>query len=238
MTQEATNYGRGWVTFDCYGTLVNWRKGMLSALESIVPGKASLLLDQYYLTEAEVEAERPFRSYRNVLAEALRRAARRSRIDLLSGSEHILADTLPSWPLFPDVGSALPMLRADGWRLAILSNIDRDLMSETLRRMPASFDKVITAEDVRTYKPAEGHFRYFLEATQVSPKNWVHVAGSYFHDIVTASRLGAMALWVNREGSQEATPQAAAVLSDLRQIIPTIHRLNSQQDEHAQPAAD
>src|SRR5436305_9065563 len=116
--QEAVE--QPWATFDCYGTLIDWERGMRQALEAILPGDAPRLLAHYYQIENQVEVELPFRSYRNVLAETLRRTARKVGIPLASGAEHVLAETLPDWPAFPDVGPALRALRAAGWKLAIL----------------------------------------------------------------------------------------------------------------------
>src|SRR5947199_7311808 len=108
MMQETTKQTQHWATFDCYGTLVDWEKGMRQALETVVPGDvARSLLEHYYEIEKEVQAEQPFRSYRDVLAETLRRAAARTGVALAPGAEHVLADTLPGWPVFPDVGPAL-----------------------------------------------------------------------------------------------------------------------------------
>lgn len=223
--QETTAREQRWATFDCYGTLVDWREGMRQALETILPGNGSRLLEEYYQIEKEVEAESPFRSYRNVLAETLRRTARRTGIGLASGAEHILSQTLPDWPVFPDVGPALNELHAAGWKLAILSNVDRDLISGTLRVMPVSFDDVVTAEDVRSYKPSLNHFQHFREKNQVVNEHWVHVARSYFHDIVPASQLGIQRVWINREGDIAPEPLATVVLPDLRDLPSTLQQL-------------
>jgi 2-haloacid dehalogenase len=215
-----------WATFDCYGTLIDWEGGMRQALETILPGNASRLLAHYYQIENQVEVEQPFRSYRNVLAETLRRTAKTTGIPLASGAEHILADTLPNWPVFPDVGPALTALRAAGWQLAILSNVDRDLIAETLRTLPVPFDDVVTAEEVRAYKPSLNHFNHFRDKHQVTDKNWVHVARSYFHDIVPTSQLGIQRVWVNRGGDTAPNPLATVELPDLRNLPSTLQQLS------------
>jgi len=164
-----------WATFDCYGTLVDWRTGMLRALESVVGGRAAPLLDAYHDFEHAVESE-AYRPYRDVLAESLRRAAAREGIAV--SDEGILAETLPSWLVFADVEDSLQRLKRGGWRLAILSNVDRDLIAGTLEHMPVQFDAVITAEDVRSYKPGHAHFARFEESTGVARGDWVHVAAA------------------------------------------------------------
>jgi 2-haloacid dehalogenase len=228
MMQETTMQTQHWATFDCYGTLVDWQNGMRQALETVIPDDvARSLLAHYYEIEKEVEAEQPFRSYREVLAETLRRAAARTGITLAPGAEHVLADTLPDWPVFPDVGPALQTLRAEGWKLAILSNVDRDLIAGTLRVLPVPFDDVVTAEDVQSYKPSLNHFRRFRDKNQVADENWVHVARSYFHDIVPASQLGIARVWINRDGEEAPAPLATVVLPDLRNLAPTLQQLSS-----------
>lgn len=227
MMQETTKQTQRWVTFDCYGTLVNWQNGMRQALATIILGDVTQLLAYFYQVQNEVEAEQPFRSYRNVLAETLRRAAERKGIALTPGSEHVLADTLPDWPVFSDVGPALQALRTDGWKLAILSNVDKDLIAGTLRVLPVPFDDVVTAEDVHAYKPALNHFRRFREKNQVADENWVHVARSRFHDIVPTSQLGIRRIWINRDGETTPEPLATVVLPNLRDLAPTLKRLRS-----------
>ncbi len=198
---------------------------MTRALERVAPGQAHALLPVYYALEFEVEAERPFRCYREVLAETLRRAAARVGVSLARGDEEVLARTLPGWPIFPDVVPALRALRQAGWRLAILSNVDRDLIAATLEHLPVPFDEVITAEDVHAYKPAPEHFRRFQERHGASPSAWVHVARSMQHDVLPASRLGIRSVWINRGGETQDPQPAAAVLPDLRALPATLERL-------------
>jgi 2-haloacid dehalogenase len=226
MTQERPKQTQCWATFDCYGTLVDWEQGMRQSLETIVTGEASrFLLEHYYEIEKEVQAEQPFRTYRNVLAETLRRAAQRTGIVLPPSAERVLAETLPDWPVFPDVGPALQGLRAQGWKLAILSNVDRDLIAGTLRALPVPFDDVVTAEDVRAYKPSLKHFGYFHDRHHVTDENWIHIARSYFHDIVPASQLGIQRVWINRAGETAPAPLATIVLPDLRDLVPALQQL-------------
>jgi 2-haloacid dehalogenase len=229
MTTKTTKQIQLWATFDCYGTLVDWQQGMRQALETVVPHNiARTLLEHYYEIEKEVEAEQPFRTYRNVLAETLQRAAAQAGISLAAGAEHILANTLPDWPVFPDVGPALQALQAAGWKLAILSNVDRDLIAGTLRSMPVHFDDVVTAEDVRSYKPALNHFHRFREKHQVADEHWVHIARSYFHDIVPASQLGIRHVWINRDSDMTPTPLATTILPDLRNLASTVQQLTNE----------
>ena len=219
-----------WATFDCYGTLVDWRAGIAAGIERVAPGRSQALLPLYYRHEALVQAER-FRSYREVLGESLRRAAAEAGAPLKAGAETVLADGLPGWPVFPDVGPALDGLRLKGWRLAVLSNVDPDLFAATRRRLPVLIDAVVTAQDVGAYKPAAGHFLRFRE--RYRPALQVHVAQSYVHDIVPAHALRIPAIWINRLGERAASPIAAAVLPDLRTLPATVERLFEQEGPQA-----
>jgi len=205
----------GWVSFDCYGTLVDWNRGIGSALESVAPGRGGELLDLYHRFEPDVEAERPFRPYREVLAEVLRRCARSAGVELAPGGDGALAASLPGWPVFADVGPALGALRDAGHRIAILSNVDPDLFAGTREHLPVEIDLVVTAADVQSYKPGAAHFERFRELTGAGPGDWVHAACSWFHDVSPAHRLGIPAVWVNRDRGTDDPSLAAAVIPDL-----------------------
>jgi 2-haloacid dehalogenase len=131
-----------WATFDCYGTLVDWRGGMRRAIASVAPGDADRLVVAYHEVEHEVQAER-YRPYREVLTESLRRAAAREGVELAPGGERVLADTLPDWPVFDDVAGALGRLHEGGWWVALLSNVDDDLLEGTLEHLGAPVDAAI-----------------------------------------------------------------------------------------------
>jgi 2-haloacid dehalogenase len=211
-----------WLTFDCYGTLVDWRGGIAGAIKTVAPGESERLLPMYYRHEVQVQAE-GFRPYREVLREALLRAVAEAGLTLGPGAGSILSDTLPDWPVFPDVGPALGKLREEGWQLAILSNIDPDLFAQTRQRLPVPIDAVVTAQDVGSYKPAHGHFLRFRETYR--PDVQVHVAQSWFHDVVPANRLGIPAIWINRLSEDDDPSIASAVLPDLRELPAAVSRV-------------
>ncbi len=218
--------GDRWLTFDCYGTLVDWRHGMQTSFDLLFPGRGLELLDAYHRYEAEVESEKPFRTYRAVLAETLRRAAARLELDMAEDDADVLATTLPYWPRFADVGPSLSALRAGGWKLAIITNCDRDLNALTRLRMPVPFDAVVTAEDVGAYKPDLAHFRRFQTTFGKGAAAWIHVAQSYFHDIRPASELGIPRVWINRlHEIQESPSLADATLSGLEGLLATVASL-------------
>ena len=207
-----------WLTFDCFGTLIDWRHGIRTTGELLFPGRGQDFLDAYITLEAEVEGEGSFKRYRAVLTETTRRAARQLALDLKPDVATALVSTIPHWPPFADVGPALTELRRDGWRFALLTNCDRDIIALTQRRLPASFDAVVTAEDVSAYKPSPAHFRLFQSTFGSSAAVWIHVAQSYFHDIRPTHELGISRVWVNRQGERDDPSIADAVISGLAQL--------------------
>ncbi|HEV2413461.1 MAG TPA: HAD family hydrolase [Candidatus Dormibacteraeota bacterium] len=214
-----------WLTFDCFGTLVDWRHGIGTTGELLFAGNGSRFLDAYNGLEAEVENEGPFKPYRTVLAETTRRAARLLELDLKPDDATALASTIPYWPVFADVGPALGALHDEGWKLALLTNCDRDLIALTQRRLPVPFEAVVTAEDVSAYKPDPAHFRRFQSTFGSSAGAWIHVAQSYFHDIRPTHDLGIRRIWVNRQGEKDDPSLADAVISGLGELPAAVRNL-------------
>ena len=214
-----------WLTFDCFGTLIDWRHGIASSAELLWPGRGADVLTAYHRHEHDVQAEQPGLRYRGVLAEALRRAAADLGLPLLDDDASVLGATIPYWPVFPDTRAALTELRDAGWQLAVLTNCDRDIIGETQRRLQVPIDVVITAEDAGAYKPADNHFERFREGFGATSERWVHVAQSYFHDIVPARRLGLPRVWINRIGDPSDPSIADAVLPDLTGLATTLETL-------------
>jgi 2-haloacid dehalogenase len=215
-----------WLTFDCFGTLIDWRHGIRTTGELLFPGHGDAFLDAYGGLEAEVEGERPFRRYREVLAETTRRAAARLSLQLNPDDATALASTIPYWRPFADVGPALTELRSDGWNLALLTNCDRDIIESTRRRLPVLFDAVVTAEDVSAYKPDHAHFERFRATFGPPAQAWIHVAQSYFHDIKPTHSLGITRVWVNRRGEQDDPSLADAVIQGLAELPDAVSRLS------------
>jgi 2-haloacid dehalogenase len=207
-----------WLTFDCFGTLIDWRHGIGTTGELLFPGRGEAFLDAYIALEAEVESEGSFKRYRAVLTETTRRAAKQLDLDLKPDDATALVSTIPHWPPFADVGPALAQLRREGWKLALLTNCDRDIIALTQRRLPASFDAVVTAEDVSAYKPDPAHFRLFQSTFGSSADAWIHVAQSYFHDIRPTHELGITRVWVNRQGEKDDPSLADAVVGGLVEL--------------------
>src|SRR3954454_23533246 len=167
-----------WATFDCYGTLIDWNGGVAGALERLFPDEArASLLAAYHEVEPDLQSA-PFRTYREVMRLAVERLAARLRRDLASGESDALADSLPARRAFPEVPGALEEARRRGWRLAILSNAERELIQASSEQRGVPFDAVVVSEEVCSYKPALGHWRAFAERIRPAEGRHVHVAAS------------------------------------------------------------
>jgi 2-haloalkanoic acid dehalogenase type II len=206
------------ITFDCYGTLIDWERGIGQALTAMSRAAGAELdlpsaLRAYQEIEPAVQAER-FRSYREVLAETARRLAGRLGWRLDPAQAGVLADSLPAWPAFPDTNPALERLARAGHRLGILSNVDDDLLAATRRHLTASFDLIVTAQQVRAYKPAHPHF--LTARRHIGGQRWLHAAQSYFHDVVPARACGIPVAWINRKG--EPATDGRAPTRELRTL--------------------
>jgi len=213
-----------WATFDCYGTLIDWNAGIGDVLQRLWGvERAPELLSRYHELEPEVESEQ-YRSYGEVLTLTLERIAQEVGYGIPEGESGMLAQSLPEWPPFPEVPDALRELRSRGWNLVILSNSDRDLIMASERQIGVPFDLTIVAEDVRSYKPAHGHWERFFEVTTADQGHHVHVAASLFHDIAPARELGLKTVWINRLGEQ-ADPKPDRELTDLTDLPDTLDEL-------------
>jgi 2-haloacid dehalogenase len=199
-----------WATFDCYGTLIDWNGGLRRALGS------DELLERYHEVEPEVQAENPGRSYRDVMTEVARRLG-------IEDAQR-LARSLPSWESFPEVRASLEDARSRGWKLAILSNTDRDFIEASMARIGVPFELAIVASEIGSYKPASGHWEHFFQRVDVPRQRHVHVAQSHFHDVVPATALGLRTVWINRYG-ERGEPPATRELPDLSRLPDTLDEL-------------
>jgi 2-haloacid dehalogenase len=208
-----------WATFDCYGTLVDWNAGIRAQLTRIFGEEhADKLLERYHEVEPEIQAAAPSLPYREVMAESMR------QLGAPPDEEGALGDSLPDWPVFEEVPAALQEARDRGWRLALLSNTDRDLIEASRRRLDVPFDLAIVAGEIGSYKPAPGHWERFYAQTDADPARHVHVAQSHFHDVVPASRLGIRTIWINRLGERHEPPPTRE-LPDLEALPETLDEL-------------
>lgn len=222
------------LTFDCYGTLIDWESGILAALEPWrrrvgLAADDDALLAAFGEAESRIEAERPTLLYSDLLAEVQRDLGRRFHLPATEAEAAAFGQSVEHWPAFPDSAESLAYLKRHH-RLVILSNVDRASFAHSARKLGVDFDLVVTAQDVGSYKPNLAHFRVGLEklaALGVQKAKVLHVAQSLFHDHVPAKQVGLASLWIDRRagrgGGGGATPPAAPVEPDLR--VPSMAEL-------------
>jgi 2-haloacid dehalogenase len=181
--------------------------------------RADELLAQYHAVEPELQASGEL-SYRQVLTESMR------RLGAPDGAEHGLADSLPGWRAFPEVGATLGELRRRGWKLAILSNTDDDFIAASQVQIGVVFDEVVVAQEIGSYKPAHRHWEEFFRRTNAPRGRHVHVAASLFHDVAPANELGLTSVWINRIGETSSDgARPTRELPDLAELPETLDDL-------------
>jgi 2-haloacid dehalogenase/putative hydrolase of the HAD superfamily len=189
------------ITFDCYGTLIDWETGIAEAFRMAAERDGIRLdrddvLSSYSAVEPLVEQER-YRTYREVLTETAARVAHMHGWALSYPRAGFLAESLPSWPPFPDTNRALERLADSGHQLGLLTNCDDDLIAATRKHFTVDFALVVTAQQVHAYKPAPPHFIAARE--KIGDARWLHAAQSNFHDIVPTNLFNIPNAWINRK---------------------------------------
>jgi 2-haloacid dehalogenase len=219
------------LTFDCYGTLIDWETGIVEALRPVAPAHGSEVSDEALLEgfaryEAALEAG-PYRSYREVLAGALRGLASDFGFEPSEDEVAVFSGSVGDWPAFADSAEALAALKRR-FRLGVITNCDDDLFALSNRRLGVEFDWVVTAQQARGYKPDPANFEFALARIDVPRERILHVAQSLFHDHVPAKALGMTTVWIDRRGDAAgtgATPPASAspdmTFPDMRSFAAT-----------------
>ena len=198
-----------WATFDCYGTLIDWNGGIGRELERLFgAARSGELLHAYHELEPQIQREEPSRSYRDVMSVAL------ARLGAPAEEEGALGRSLSEWQPFPEVPAALEDARSRGWRLAVLSNTDRDLLDASLEQLGVEFELSVAASEIGSYKPSRGHWDEFFARSGAGRERHVHVGASLFHDLAPAVALGLRTVWINRLG-EAPEPQPDVELHSL-----------------------
>lgn len=211
-----------WVTFDCYGTLVDWRAGLLQQLERATHPSSRADRDRLFhaYVREEMHLERTgYRPYREVMTDALLRVARSEGAELSRSQAAEAPESIPDWPVFPDTREALDDLHRHGYRVAVLSNIDTDLLERTLEKLGFRADLVVTAQEVGSYKPAWNHWIRFLKRSAATPSDVWHVSGSYEYDLEPAETLGFRTVYIERYGALPANKKVDASLHGLTGLV-------------------
>jgi len=225
------------LSFDCYGTLIDWETGLIDALRPVLKRHGVQATDRQLLeefAEAESAAERgPYRRYKEILRQVLRSLGEVFGFSPTPEEETSFSLSVRHWPAFDDSAEALKALQAR-YRLIVLSNIDDDLFRHSEERLGVKFHQVFTAERIGSYKPSERNFRFLLEHAGVRRSEILHVAQSLYHDIGPAGRLGICTVWVNRRHGRigsGATPIADArpdlEVPDLTSLVESLNIIES-----------
>jgi 2-haloacid dehalogenase len=216
------------VSFDCYGTLIDWETGIFSALRPILAAHGKTIADSELLrlySELESDAERgDYHPYREVLHSVLRGLGKRLAFTPTDAEIRSLAESLPNWLPFPDTVEALQKLKSR-YKLAIISNVDDDLFAHTARRLEVPFDYVITAQQAAAYKPSLPMFKLAQQRTAVAPGQWLHVAQSVYHDVIPARSLGMTSVWVNRPSPRPGSGAAKSASAKPDLEVPNLKTL-------------
>ncbi len=196
------------LTFDCYGTLIDWETGILGALQGVLAAKGKRIgieemFAHYAAIESKLESE-GYRSYKETLRAVMDRLGEEIGFEPSGEERDCLVNSLANWLPFPDTVESLRTLKKN-YKIAIISNIDDDLFAKTAKHLEVPFDWVITAEQARAYKPSYAVFQYAFERIGIPREQILHVAQSIYHDIVPAGSLGLFTVWVNRRKGEKGT---------------------------------
>ena len=216
------------VSFDCYGTLIDWETGILSAMRAILAAHGKTIADPELLSlYSEFESagqQGEFHPYREVLRSVVRGFGKHLGFNPTESQVHSLPESLATWLPFPDTVAALGKLK-QRYQLAVISNVDDDLFAPTARRLQIPFDFLITAQQAKAYKPSLQMFKLAQQRTGVAPGQWLHVAQSVYHDVVPARSLGISSVWVNRPSIRPGSGAAKAATGQPDLEVPNLETL-------------
>jgi 2-haloacid dehalogenase len=219
-----------WVTFDCFGTLIDWHKGFTEVLTPIAGERVADVVRAYQVCERRIERQRPYRSYKDVLVASVVSAGAEAGVRIAHADARTLPESWNALRPFADAEALLAELRNRGYRLAVLTNCDDDLFETTHRMFRRPFDLFVTAERVRGYKPMPWHFRAFELLTRAARRDWVHVACSWYHDIAPAHALGIKGVWLDRDRTGDDPARAAAHVHSTNEALHAIEALFAEKE--------
>ncbi|MEH2320907.1 haloacid dehalogenase type II [Nostoc sp.] len=216
------------LTFDCYGTLIDWENGILGVLKPLLLAHNTNLDDDQILelfAEFEAELEKgEYIKYREVLKRVVQKIGEGFGFEPTADELNSLADSMQHWLPFPDTIEALKALSSK-FKLVIISNVDDDLFAFSAKHLEVEFDQIITAEQAKSYKPSLNNFRVAIERIDLPLEQILHVAASVYHDIVTAKSLGLSTVWVNRRADQKGVNSTRSALSKPDLEVPDLKTL-------------
>ncbi len=212
------------LTFDCYGTLIDWESSILSTLRPILSSYNRDITDMQIIKlfnefERKIQSGNEYVNYKEVLKRVMQQFGNKFEFSPSSSELNCIIDSLWDWRAFPDTVPMLKKLK-EKYKIGIISNIDDDLFALTEKQLQVKFDWVITAEQVKSYKPSLKNFRYAIEKIGVSPDQILHIAQSIYHDIIPANSLGLSNVWVNRKNiSKFEKCPADLEVPDLKTLV-------------------
>jgi 2-haloacid dehalogenase len=216
------------ISFDCFGTLIDWEAGILPTLRRVLANHDQSLSDAEILElygELEARAESgPYQSYKDVLESVVHGFAERFHFTATPAETRSLHESVPSWPPFLDTVAALRQLQ-QRYKLAVISNIDDDLFAQTQKHLGVKFDEVITAQRARSYKPSLNNFQIALRMLAISPEQLLHAGQSVYHDVVPAASLGISTVWVNRKSARPGVGPVRASIGKPDLEVPDLASL-------------
>ncbi len=218
------------ISFDCYGTLVDWESGIVETVKSVFEkyGKvveSSEILKLY--SQIEPELEKTYKPYKEVLKLVMKKLGEHFGIKLSEVDENALVDSIGNWPVFPDTTETLKKIK-ELHKIAVISNVDDDIFKLTQEKIGVKFDYIITAQRVGAYKPSMKVFKYAYREFKVSKNEWIHVAQSIFHDIIPAKKFGVKTILVKRRGfgaTPEAYEDADYIAENLKDVIEILNEI-------------
>jgi 2-haloacid dehalogenase len=212
------------LTFDCYGTLIDWESGILSTLRPILSRYCkdiddTQIIKLYDEFERKIQSENEYLNYKEVLKRVIQQFGNKFEFNPSYSELNCLTDSLGSWKAFPDTIQALKELK-EKYKIVIISNIDDDLFALTEKHLQIKFDWIITAEQVKSYKPSLKNFEYAIEKINVSPDQILHIAQSVYHDIIPTNSLDLSNVWVNRKNISKFEKSPADLeVPDLKTLV-------------------
>ncbi len=194
------------LSFDCYGTLIDWESGIIPVLKNLVANHhiditEPQLLEMFAKFESEAEAGE-YKKYREVLKQVIQKISQELNFQPTESELNSLSESIKNWLPFPDTLAALQSLKQK-YQLAIISNIDDELFADSTKHLQVEFDFVITAAQVKSYKPSKNNFEVSIQKMAIAPEKILHIAQSIYHDIVPAKAIGLSTIWVNRRQGKE-----------------------------------
>ncbi len=218
------------LSFDCYGTLINWENGILSAFKTILSNHNIHLSDreilELFAQQESIQESGDYFKYRDILKNVVHHFGQTLNFTPTDSEANALAESIQTWEPFPDTIEALKALKTR-YKLTIISNIDDELFTYSAQKLEVEFDWLITAEQVKSYKPSVQNFAMAIQRMGITPDKLLHVAQSIYHDIVPAKTMGITAVWVNRRKGQEGFGATVPASSNPDLEVPDLKSLVS-----------